>query len=79
MNTLIARHPFSSRRELNTRSVRERNDWIETARGYAIDADFWRLRCIERCERDGHILTPTTDNSGSYCTCCGYTINEEPA
>ena len=68
---LTARHPFSDRRELNTRPVRERNGWIEAANRYAKGEAFWRDRCRERCERDGHVWIRCQDDSANYCTCCG--------
>lgn len=68
---LFKTHPLSKKRELNTQAARERDDWIDTARHYGKDADFWRNRCQDRCRRDGHAWIETGDLASLYCTCCG--------
>lgn len=67
----LKRHPFSNRRELNTRAARERDGWIESANHFAKGESFWRDRAKQRCQRDGHVWIDTDDKSGQYCTCCG--------
>lgn len=68
---LLTQHPFSGRRELNTRAARERDAWIETARMHAANESFWRGRAATRCELGGHIWVDTDDGAGRSCTCCG--------
>lgn len=70
---ILKRHPFSNRRELNTRAARERDAWIETANMHCKNEFFWRDRCKQRCAIDGHTFVVTGDESGLYCTCCGAT------
>lgn len=69
--SLTKRQPFSGRRELNIRAIRERDAWIETARMHCANEMFWRNRTRERCERDGHVWVDRDDGSGQSCTCCG--------
>lgn len=68
---VMKRHPFSGRRELNTRAARERDAWIESANHFAAGESFWRERTEQRCAADGHTYVPTDDGTGQYCTCCG--------
>jgi len=68
---VFTRHPFSGKRQFNTRTARERDAWIETARMHASNGSFWRDRCTTRCERDSHTNVVRDDGSGLYCTCCG--------
>ena len=75
---LTRRHPFTGRRELNTRAARERDGWIEEARRYASNESFWRERTEQRCAVDGHRYVTTDDGSGLYCTCCGDTRSFAP-
>ena len=72
MQGIFHRHPFSGRRELNTRAARERDGWIETANRHCQGELFWRGRARQRCERDGHTYVLTGDKASNYCTCCGH-------